>query len=83
VKIWKALADSYGEELSMKQLGSIVGERRLGDLNSHLGHVEKQAKTIGNKSKEWKERRGLDHHIQKVKVIKKKKAKGMIFIKLQ
>jgi hypothetical protein len=55
VRIWRALAS--GEELSLKQLGLIVGERK--DLKSHLVHVEKQAKTLKNKSNEWRERRGL------------------------
>lgn len=57
VRIWRALVAAAGDELSLRQLGSIVGERK--DLKSHLVHVEKQAKTIGNKSKEWRERRGL------------------------
>eukprot|EP00978_Attheya_sp_CCMP212_P026306 scaffold86274_cov53-Attheya_sp.AAC.6 len=57
VRIWQALAD--GTELSLSQLGSRVGERRFGDLKSHLMHVEKQAKTLSNKSDEWRARRGL------------------------
>jgi hypothetical protein len=57
VRIWQALAD--GTELSLSQLGSRVGERRFGDLKSHLTHVEKQAKTLSNKSDEWRARRGL------------------------
>jgi hypothetical protein len=57
VRIWRQLAD--GKELSLSQLSNAVGERRLGELRSHLSHVEKQAKTICNKSDEWRIRRGL------------------------
>lgn len=57
VRIWRELAD--GKELSLSQLANAVGERRLGDLRSHLAHVEKQAKTIRNKSDDWRIRRGL------------------------
>lgn len=57
VRIWRQLAD--GKELSLSQLSNAVGERRLGELRSHLTHVEKQAKTIRNKSHEWRIRRGL------------------------
>lgn len=57
VRIWRQLAD--GKELSLSQLSNAVGERRLGELRSHLTHVEKQAKTIRNKSDEWRTRRGL------------------------
>eukprot|EP00536_Pseudo-nitzschia_multiseries_P004161 jgi/Psemu1/9393/gm1.9393_g len=59
VRIWRALASSFGEEITLKELGAIVGERRVGELRSHLQHVEKQSKTLKNKSPEWKERRGL------------------------
>jgi hypothetical protein len=75
VRIWRALAS--GEELSLKQLGSIVGERK--NLRSHLGHVEKQAKTLKNKSNEWRERRGLSitdsQKINKLRVIKRRDRK--------
>jgi hypothetical protein len=57
VRIWRALAN--GEEVSLQQLSKIVGERKLGELRSHITHVERQAKTIGNKSDEWRVRRGL------------------------
>ena len=57
VRIWRALAS--GDEISLSQLGQTVGERRLGELRSHLGHVERQAKTLRNKSDDWKVRRGL------------------------
>lgn len=57
VRIWRQLAD--GKELSLAQLSNAVGERKLGNLRSHLTHVEKQAKTIRNKSDEWRMRRGL------------------------
>jgi hypothetical protein len=72
VRIWRALAS--GEEISLKQLGSIIGERK--DLKSHLGHVEKQAKTLKNKSNEWRERRGLSitdsQKINKLRLIKRR-----------
>ena len=55
VRIWRALVN--GEELSLKQLASTVGESR--NLRSHLQHVEKQAETLANKSVAWKIRRGL------------------------
>jgi hypothetical protein len=55
VRIWKALAS--GEELTLKQLGAAVGEHK--DLKAHLTHVEKQAKTLKNKSITWRQRRGL------------------------
>lgn len=57
IRIWRALAS--GDELSLSQLGQAVGERRFGELRSHLGHVERQAKTLRNKSDDWKVRRGL------------------------
>lgn len=57
VRIWRALASR--KELTLKQLGAAVGERRQGDLKAHLQHVEKQAKTLKNKNAEWRERRGL------------------------
>jgi len=57
VRIWRALAD--GEELSLSKLSNAVGERRRGELRSHLAHVERQAKTLRNKSDEWRIRRGL------------------------
>ena len=85
VRIWKALA-SADKELSLKQLGAIVGERHLGDLKSHLVHVEKQAKTFGNKSREWKERRGLlvgDRKRKKAKIQKRRGEKGMVYIWLE
>jgi hypothetical protein len=75
VRIWRALAS--GEELSLKQLGIIVGERK--DLKSHLAHVEKQAKTLKNKSNEWRERRGLSitdtQKINKLRLIKSRDRK--------
>jgi hypothetical protein len=81
VRIWRALAS--GEELSLKQLGSIVGERK--DLKSHLGHVEKQAKTLKNKSNEWWERRGLSitnsQKINKLRLIKRRDRKE-IYVRL-
>eukprot|EP00554_Chaetoceros_debilis_P010464 CAMPEP_0194110352 /NCGR_PEP_ID=MMETSP0150-20130528/9635_1 /TAXON_ID=122233 /ORGANISM="Chaetoceros debilis, Strain MM31A-1" /LENGTH=189 /DNA_ID=CAMNT_0038799519 /DNA_START=253 /DNA_END=822 /DNA_ORIENTATION=+ len=92
VRIWRALASANGEELSLKQLGSIVGQRNLSDLRSHLTHVERQAKTYRNKSFEWKERRGLSsinsdgnstNEIKKIKLRKRSGDRGMIFFRLQ
>jgi len=82
IRIWQALSSSAGKELSMKQLGMVVGERRISDLKFHLTHVEKQAKTFGNKSKEWKERRGINENIKQVKLKIRPGGKGMIYIKL-
>jgi hypothetical protein len=59
VRIWRALASSSGEEITLKQLGGMVGERRLGELKSHLQHVTKQAKNLRNKNIKWRDRRGL------------------------
>ena len=58
VRIWRALAS--GDELSMTELSRRVGVRRgVGDLKSHLKHVERQARTVRNKKDEWRARRGL------------------------
>lgn len=92
VRIWNALVAANGEEVSLKQLGAMVGERNMGDLRSHLKHVEKQAKTFGNKSDVWKQRRGLVAEcgsdtnrspIQKLKLKIRKGERGMTFIRLQ
>ncbi|KAL9191241.1 hypothetical protein ACHAXT_000947 [Thalassiosira profunda] len=56
VRLWRALAS--GNELSLTQLSKRVGEKR-GDVKAHLTHVERQAKTLGNKSDVWRARRGL------------------------
>jgi len=59
VQIWKALILSNNEEISLTQLCKLIGVRNKGDVRSHLIHVERQAKTIQNKSNEWRVRRGL------------------------
>ena len=86
VRIWKALGSSE-KELSLKELGTIVGERHLGDLKFHLAHVEKQAQTFGNKSKEWKERRGLlrgdTRKRKQVKIRKRRGNTGTVYIWLE
>jgi hypothetical protein len=75
VRIWRVLAS--GEEMTLKQLGSAVGERRLGDLKAHLTHVEKQAKTLGSKSPEWRIRRGLSgDNVQKINKMRLKIRRG-------
>ena len=87
VRIWRALAP--GDELTLKQLGSIVGERQLGDLKDHLSHVEKQAKTLKNKSNQWRERRGLvsiygdnNRKIEKLRLITRRGKKNIVYIRL-
>mmetsp|Transcript_8397 Transcript_8397/g.15261 ORF Transcript_8397/g.15261 Transcript_8397/m.15261 type:complete len:187 (-) Transcript_8397:442-1002(-) len=91
VRIWRALA--FGDELSMTQLSKQVGVRR-GDLRSHLTHVERQAKTIGNKKNEWRVRRGLSSLAElgdggsvgggpkKLRLKMRKGAKNEVFIRL-
>jgi len=59
VRIWKALVSSNGTEISLTQLCKLINVRNKGDVRSHLIHVERQAKTIQNKSNEWRVRRGL------------------------
>eukprot|EP00547_Thalassionema_nitzschioides_P002749 CAMPEP_0194215346 /NCGR_PEP_ID=MMETSP0156-20130528/17105_1 /TAXON_ID=33649 /ORGANISM="Thalassionema nitzschioides, Strain L26-B" /LENGTH=153 /DNA_ID=CAMNT_0038943843 /DNA_START=148 /DNA_END=609 /DNA_ORIENTATION=- len=91
VRIWRSLVARNGQELSLQQLGTLAGERNLGDLRSHLSHVERQAKTFGNKSDEWKKRRGLvvkgndgvTNVIQKVKLRRRKGDRGITLIRLQ
>lgn len=86
VRIWRALAS--GDELSLTQLSKIAGERRLGEIRSHLTHVERQAKTIGNKSNEWRVRRGLDvvddnaGRQKKLRIKKRKGNNNQLYIKL-
>lgn len=65
VRIWRAL--STGEEMSLSKLSaaisisskSITTPLSQSDLRYHLKHVERQARTISNKSIEWRKRRGL------------------------
>ena len=59
VRIWKALVSSNNKEISLTQLCKLIGVRNKSDVRSHLIHVERQAKTIQNKSNEWRVRRGL------------------------
>ena len=82
VRIWRALAS--GEELSMAQLCNRVGMRNnRGDIISHLKHVEIQAKTIRNKSEEWRIRRGLmPSGTKKLRLKRRKGAKNEEYIKL-
>lgn len=82
VRIWRALAS--GEELSLSELSKAVGERRLGELRSHLTHVEKQAKTLKKKSEEWRKRRGLppkDNKKSKMR-LKMRKGKKEVYVRL-
>lgn len=84
IKIWKALVLSSEDYISLKQLGSMIGERRISEIRSHLNHVEKQAKTLQNKSKEWKQRRNLNETTRKVKISKEFRGKNNkeLYIKL-
>jgi hypothetical protein len=80
VRIWRTL--SMKKEINLRQLGYAVGEKNIGDLKSHLFHVEKQAKTIGNKSDEWKIRRGISPEVRKAKLMRRKGEKGLTYIKM-
>ena len=82
VRIWRALAS--GEEISLRKLGQVVGERK--DLNSHLVHVERQAKTLKNKSNEWRARRGLQttesSKNNKLRLIRRRGTKNEVYVRL-
>ena len=86
VRIWRALTASPGKEMTLKQLGAQVGERRTGELKDHLKHVTKQSETLRNKSSEWKERRGLPtadtKRNDKLRIRIRKGKKNEIYIKL-
>lgn len=76
VRIWRVLAS--GEEISLSDLSKAVGcAVRKGELRSHLSHVEKQAKTLKNKSSEWRIRRGL---LPKEEIGNNKKQKSLKLI---
>jgi hypothetical protein len=82
VRLWRALAS--GEKLSLTELAKAAGEsRRLSDLKSHLVHVEKQAKTLKNKSSEWRERRGISPNVCKKMRLKKTRVKKEIYFQLE
>ena len=90
VRIWRALAESSKskEEISITQLSKRLGENKS-DVRSHLKHVERQAKTIRNKSDEWRARRGLSPADgssggvpKKVQLKKRRGAKNEVFIRL-
>jgi len=91
VRIWRVLAERLYKkdgEITVKQLGTAVGERRLGELKAHLKHVEKQAQTLQNKSHEWKQRRGLvlgeNKNLKKLRLKQRKDTKyNEIYIKLE
>ena len=72
VRIWRALAT--GREMSLAELSKLVGESRS-DVRHHLGHVEKQAKTLASKSSEWRVRRGLSPDEYKARV-QRRRGKG-------
>ena len=86
VRIWKALAASPGKEMTLKELGAQVGERRTGELKDHLKHVTKQSETLRNKSSEWKERRGLPtvdtKRTDKLRIRIRKGKKNEIYVQL-
>mmetsp|Transcript_26441 Transcript_26441/g.40958 ORF Transcript_26441/g.40958 Transcript_26441/m.40958 type:complete len:203 (+) Transcript_26441:30-638(+) len=94
VRIWRELAS--GEEVSLKQLGTAVGERRMGELKSHLAHVERQSKTLVNKSVQWRQRRGLlspgnsnfdetkeMRRTNKLRIITRKGRQNQVFVQLK
>lgn len=80
VRIWRAL--SKEKEMTLRELGIIVGESNIRDLKFHLLHVEKQAKTLGNKSDEWKIRRNISPEIRKAKLAHRRGQKGLVYIKM-
>jgi len=84
VCIWKALAS--GKELSLKELGALVGEGRQGDLKAHLLHVEKQAKTLKNKNVNWRRRRGISttniKKTNKLRIRTRRGEKNQVFVRL-
>ena len=86
VRIWRVLAASPGKELTLKELGTKVGERRTGELRNHLQHVKKQSGTLQNKKNEWKERRGLPtsdtKRTDKLRVRIRRGQKNEVYIKL-
>ena len=86
VRIWRVLAASPGEEMTLKELGTKVGERRTGELRNHLQHVKKQSETLQNKKKEWKQRRGLPlsdtKRTDKLRVRIRRGQKNEVYIKL-
>jgi len=67
-------------------LGAMVGERRTGELRTHLQHVEKQAKTLKNKNAEWRKRRGLSlsdtKRVDKLRIRIRRGKKNEVYIKL-
>jgi hypothetical protein len=82
VRIWRILMENG--EMSLKDLSRAVNEKPT-DVKFHLQHVEKQAKTLANKSSEWRERRGIPAGTRTVKVKKRLAGNGKrkdLFIKL-
>jgi hypothetical protein len=65
VRIWRTLID--GRERNLKDLSRCVGVKPA-DVRHHLKHVEKQAKTLPNKSLQWRERRGLPASVKTAKL---------------
>lgn len=59
VRIWRTLVAAGNAGISLTELSKAVGGERKKDVLFHLKHVERQAKTIANKSLAWKTRRGL------------------------
>jgi hypothetical protein len=82
VRIWRILMEN--DEMSLKELSRAVNAKPS-DVKFHLGHIEKQAKTLANKSSEWRERRGIPTGTRTVKVKKRLASKGKrneVFIRL-
>jgi DNA-binding MarR family transcriptional regulator len=78
VRIWRVLmercsSDAYDggkRMISLKDLSKALNEK-ISDVKHHLQHVEKQSKTLANKSTEWKERRGIPNEKRNVKLKKR------------
>ena len=76
VRIWNtlmaaAITNGGGESImTVKELSKLLNEKPP-DVKFHLLHVQKQAKTLANKSGEWRERRGIPTTVKMVKIQKK------------
>ena len=80
VRIWRALID--GREMSLMDLSKAVNQKPP-EVKFHLQHVEKQAKTLANKSTEWRQRRNIPPSTRTIKLkkraVSKKKRKELYY----
>ena len=98
VRIWRAL--STGEEMSLSKLSAAISisskstttPLSQSDLRYHLKHVERQARTISNKSIEWRKRRGLiptndnikkNHNKLRVHFRRDKKKRNQLYVRIK